>query len=143
MLGIAINDAVIFSAKSICLSYLNNGEAISHWWAGCAAGAAQNRDPKTMAVRSGRSRVWTRDSGLKTVRNSKRSPRMCREIPNKTFIIAPIDLIKTQMQVQCIGKRMNSDYMGWRGTVRHIYRHAGVKGFTCGFMTCLGWFLSH
>ena len=59
-------------------------------------------------------------------------------IPVKTFIIAPIDLIKTQMQVQCIGKRMNSDYMGWRGTVRHIYHHAGVRGFTCGFMTCLG-----
>jgi len=55
----------------------------------------------------------------------------------QTFIIAPIDLIKTQMQVQCIGKRINSDYMGWRGTVRHIYRHAGVSGFTCGFMTCL------
>ena len=61
-------------------------------------------------------------------------------IPVKTFIIAPIDLIKTQMQVQCIGKRMNSDYMGWRGTVRHIYLHAGVSGFTCGFMTCLGRF---
>ena len=61
-------------------------------------------------------------------------------IPIKTFIIAPIDLIKTQMQVQCIGKRMNSDYMGWRGTVRHIYRHAGLSGFTCGFMTCLGRF---
>ena len=44
------------------------------------------------------------------------------------------------MQVQCIGKRMNSDYMGWRGTVRHIYRHAGLTGFSCGFMTCLGRF---
>ena len=42
LLGIAINDALIFSAKSFCLSYLDNGEAISHWWAGCAAGAAQD-----------------------------------------------------------------------------------------------------
>ena len=46
LLGIAINDAVIFSAKSICLSYLNNGNAISHWWAGCAAGAAQERESR-------------------------------------------------------------------------------------------------
>ena len=42
LLGIAINDALIFSAKSFCLSYLDNGEAMSHWWAGCAAGAAQD-----------------------------------------------------------------------------------------------------
>ena len=45
LLGIAINDALIFSTKSICLSYLDNGEAISHWWAGCAAGAAQDWKP--------------------------------------------------------------------------------------------------
>ena len=32
------------------------------------------------------------------------------------------------MQIQCIGKRLNGDYMGWRGTVNHIYRHAGITG---------------
>ena len=61
-------------------------------------------------------------------------------IYKKTLILAPIDLIKTQMQIQCIGKRINSDYMGWRGTVNHIYRHAGITGFTRGFLATLGLF---
>ena len=43
------------------------------------------------------------------------------------------------MQIQCIGKRINSDYMGWRGTVSHIYRLAGITGFTRGFLATLGW----
>ena len=46
LLGIAINDALIFSTKSFCLSYLDNRRAVSHWWAGCAAGAAQERNFK-------------------------------------------------------------------------------------------------
>ena len=42
------------------------------------------------------------------------------------------------MQIQGIGKRMNSEYMGWRGTVNYIYRQAGIMGFTRGFLACLG-----
>ena len=42
------------------------------------------------------------------------------------------------MQIQGIGKRMNSEYMGWRGTVNYIYRQAGIIGFTRGFLACLG-----
>ena len=42
------------------------------------------------------------------------------------------------MQIQGIGKRMNSEYMGWRGTVNYIYRQAGILGFTRGFQACLG-----
>ncbi|CBY22213.1 unnamed protein product [Oikopleura dioica] len=47
----------------------------------------------------------------------------------QTAIISPVELIKTQMQIQGIGKSDTKNYRGWRGTCAHIYKHSGYRGF--------------
>lgn len=43
----------------------------------------------------------------------------------QSVIISPVELIKTQMQIQGIGKSDMKNYRGWTGTCRHIIKHSG------------------
>jgi len=47
----------------------------------------------------------------------------------QSVIISPVELIKTQMQIQGIGKSDMKNYRGWTGTCRHIIKHSGYSGF--------------
>ena len=47
-------------------------------------------------------------------------------------------MIKTQMQIQGIGKAVGKEYRGWSSTVQHIYRYGGIRnGFLKGMTTCV------
>ena len=47
-------------------------------------------------------------------------------------------MIKTQMQIQGIGKAVGKEYRGWSSTVKHIYRYGGIRnGFLKGMTTCV------
>lgn len=43
----------------------------------------------------------------------------------QSVIISPVELIKTQMQIQGIGKSDMKNYRGWTGTCGHIIKHSG------------------
>ena len=55
----------------------------------------------------------------------------------QSIIISPVEMIKTQMQIQGIGKQVGAEYRGWRATCQHIYRHAGPGGFLKGISCCI------
>jgi len=46
----------------------------------------------------------------------------------QSVIISPVELIKTQMQIQGIGKSDMKNYRGWRATCGHIINHSGYSG---------------
>jgi len=54
------------------------------------------------------------------------------------IIISPVEMIKTQMQIQGIGKAVGKEYRGWGSTVKHIYHYGGISnGFLKGMTTCV------
>lgn len=55
----------------------------------------------------------------------------------QSIIISPVEMIKTQMQIQGVGKQVGAEYRGWRATCKHIFRHAGPQGFLKGIMCCI------
>lgn len=55
----------------------------------------------------------------------------------QSVIISPVELIKTQMQIQGIGKSDMKQYRGWRATCGHIVKHSGYSGFAKGLTVCI------
>lgn len=55
----------------------------------------------------------------------------------QSIIISPVELIKTQMQIQGIGKSDMKEYRGWRATCGHIIKHSGYSGFGKGLAVCI------
>ena len=55
----------------------------------------------------------------------------------QSIIISPVEMIKTQMQIQGVGQQVGKEYRGWRATCGHIYKHAGPKGFLKGISCCV------
>jgi len=48
----------------------------------------------------------------------------------QSIIISPVELIKTQMQIQGIGQSDMKNYRGWRATCGHIFNHSGITQCT-------------